>query len=375
MARHQRDKSSILFISTRSKFQRMNLSYIIQKYNTHAKCVKHLEKVRWHGTPVCPFCDKTNVTPRHLVKKSARGRKRKNPSPLRKTPLYHCNNCNKDFTVLRGTIFDGSKMPLPKWYMLIALMVNAKKGISALQISRDLNITYKSAWYSAMRVRCAMLDQGEMLKGVIEADSMYVGGKPRHRNKEGDESAAILSTVTTKRGKGTKKVPVVGFVEREGAKRIVLKMFNNNPTSKELIEMLKKHVKEDETILMTDEAPEFKPVGRKVQKHESVNHREKEYVRGAVHTNTIEGFWSMFKNGLRGQYHVLSKKYLPFYLAEFAFKYNMRNNQDLTFMETIERAVNDEKCTVKYKPKRNPRILAYGRRKKKRPCGKKSKCV
>lgn len=256
-------------------------------------------------------------------------------------------------------------MPLPKWYMLIALMVNAKKGISAKQISRDLDITYKSAWFSAMRVRCSMLDQGDMLKGVIEADSMYVGGKPRHRNNEHQENAAVLSVVTTKRGKGTKKVPVVGFVERDGTKRIVLKMYNNNPTSDELLKMLKRYVKEDKAILMTDEGSEFKRFKKQVE-HHTVNHSQKEYVRGKVHTNTIEGFWAQFKNGLRGQYHVLSKKYLPFYLAEFAFKYNLRNNQSTTFMETIENAVNDSKCVVKYKPKRNPQTLAYKSKTKKR---------
>lgn len=346
----------------------MNLITITEKFNTHQKCVTHLEKVRWNGNPACPHCKSTSITPRALKIKSNRGRKRKHPEQPRKTPLYHCNGCNKDFTVLMGTIFEGSKMPLTKWFMLIGLMLDAKKGISAMQISRNLGVTYKSAWFSAMRVRCAMLDQAEMLEGIVEADAMYVGGKPRHRYKA-SENEAILSQITkSRRGKGTKKVPVVGFVEREGLQRIVVKMFNGNPTGQELLKMLKRYAKQSNMTLMTDEGGEFKLLGKHVP-HHTVNHFKKEYVRGNIHTNTIEGFWSMFKNGLRGQYHVLSKKYLPFYLAEFAYKYNLRNEHKNSFMETIHNAVNDPKCQVNYKPKARPRYLAYKLKKKKREIG------
>jgi transposase-like protein len=355
----------------------MNLTYISEHFNTHIKCIQHIEKVRWQNKPICPHCNSDKITARDgMPRKSKAGRKRVHPEKPYKTPRYHCNACNKDFTVLMGTIFEGSKMPLPKWFMLISLMVHAKKGISAKQISRDLDVTYKTAWFSAMRVRCAMLDQATMLHGIIESDAMYVGGKPRHRYS-GAENEANLSTVS-KRGKGSKKVPVVGFVEREHLKRIVVKMFNGNPTSAELMKMLKKHVKESDAILMTDEAKEYKPLGKEVQ-HLSVNHSQGEYVKGkganAIHTNTIEGFWAHFKNGLRGNYHALSKKYLPFYLAEFAFKYNTRNNTHSTFMETVYNAVNDPKCAVNYKPKKYPRYLAYGPKKKKKPCGKEHECV
>ena len=347
----------------------MNLSYINEKFNTQAKCVAYLEKVRWHGKPVCPFCKSDNVTARHLMKKSPRGRKRIHAEQPRNVPQYHCNSCNKDFTVLYGTIFEGSKMPLTKWFTLIALMINAKKGISAMQISRDLGITYKSAWYSSMRVRCAMLDQAEMLNGIVEIDEAYVGGKPRHRYHSGD-SSATLSTVTTKRGRGTKKIPVVGIVERTGKKRVVTKIMEHL-TSADLLKMLKRYVNMTDVIVMSDEYKGYKKFDNYVQ-HLSVNHSKKEYVRdNFIHTNTIEGFWSLVKNGIRGQYHVLSKKYLPFYLAEFAYKYNHRNEHDTTFKETIENAVTEPKCAVNYKPKAYPKFLAYKRRKKKGAVGKK----
>lgn len=342
----------------------MNLIELQNKFNTHQKCLDHLTKVRWDNNPVCPHCESSSITPRALRKKSNRGRKRKNPEKIRKTPLLHCNSCNKDFTVLMGTIFEGSKMPLHKWFMLISLMLNARKGISSMQISRDLDVTYKSAWYSAMRVRCAMLDQADMLEGIVEMDEVYIGGKPRHRNTAAEPNKAILSSLTTKRGRGTDKVPVVGIVEREGKKRVVTKI-QDNLTSKSLLAMLKRYVKTDSAVLMTDDYKGYKQFD-KILQHLSVNHSKKQYVDGIIHTNTIEGFWSIIKNGIRGQYHVLSKKYLPFYLAEFSYKYNRRNLSGATaFKQTIDNAVTDEKCEVNYKPKAYPKFLAYRRKKKK----------
>lgn len=348
----------------------MNLSILQQKFNTHDKCIRHLEKVRWEGNPVCPHCESSSITPRELKKKSNRGRKRKNPEQTRKTPMYHCNSCNKDFTVLMGTIFEGSKMPLQKWFMLIALMLDAKKGISSKQISRNLDVTYKSAWYCSMRVRCAMLDQADMLEGIVEMDEVYIGGKPRHRNitdnssnEQPENNQAFLSRVDTKRGRGTKKIPVVGIVERSGKKRVVTRILNDL-SGKELLKMLKRYVKQDKAVVMTDEYKGYNSFDKVVQ-HLKVNHSQKEYVKdGVIHTNTIEGFWSIIKNGIRGNYHVLSKKYLPFYLAEFAYKYNRRNGSN-AFDEMLDNAVVEEKEMLNYKPTKYPKFLAYRKRKKK----------
>lgn len=363
----------------------MNLITLQNKFNTHIKCIRHLEQVRWNGHPVCPHCQSTSVTPRELRKKSNRGRKRKHPEVPRKTPMYHCNGCNKDFTVLMGTIFEGSKMPLQKWFILIALMLNARKGISAMQVSRDLGITYKSAWYSAMRVRCAMLDQAYMLEGIVEMDETYVGGKPRHRNtpdnvanigyKEIEEDVWDKKKFPkNKRGRGSKnKIQVVGIVERGGKKRVAMNI-KDNLTSKDLIKMLKRYVnmEEDKTTVMTDDFSSYKAFN-KIIEHYTVNHSKKEYVKHlkgvkeSIHTNTIEGVWSIIKNGIRGQYHVLSKKYLPFYLAEAAYKYNRRSPEGkaIAFDETVNNAVTEEKCEVNYKPKAYPRFLANRNPKKK----------
>lgn len=326
----------------------MNLIELSAKYNTHLKCVKHLEKVRWNNKPVCPKCSKpTTITSRKGFK----------------TPRYHCNGCNKDFTVLSDTIFEGSKLTLNKWFLLIALMLNARKGISSLQLSRDLKVTYKTAWYSAMRVRCAMIDNTDMLEGIVEMDEVYIGGKPRKRNvNDNVPDIGNLSFEKPKRGRGTSKTAVVGIVERTGKKRVVTQV-KDSLTGRELLAMLKKYVKTDEATLMTDDFRGYKALDKEIERY-SVNHSKKEYARGNVHTNTIEGFWSIIKNGIRGQYHVLSKKYLPFYLAEFTYKYNHRLDKSTNFDDTISNTVCDDKCVVNYKPKKDVRKIAYRKKPK-----------
>ena len=231
-------------------------------------------------------------------------------------------------------------------------MLNAKKGISSSQLSRQLGITYKTAWFAQMRVRCAMVDEDPILEGILEMDETYVGGKPKWRGVKVDPSVANLSSVTQqkpKRGRGTAKVPVVGIVERSGKKRVITKVMDTL-TSRDMLAMLKKYVAIDKSIMMTDEFRSYRAFDDYLQ-HLTINHK-KEYVRGTIHTNTIEGFWSIVKNGIKGQYQVLSKKYLPFYMVEFAFKYNNRADKS-SFNKIVGSAVDSDKCVVSYKPKGN----------------------
>jgi len=370
----------------------MNLIQLQRRFNTHRKCIKYLEIVRWHGKTVCPRCDSCSVTPRKFD--SLRNK-------YGGTPIYHCNGCNKDFSVLTDTIFEASNMPLQKWFMLITMMLNARKGISAKNIERNLGVTYKTAWYSSMRVRCAMLDQAYMLEGIVEMDESYFGGKPRKRNKKGgyDDSTANIGykSIETdqwkktkktefpknKRGRGANKIKVVGMVERGENGRVSLKV-QDSLTGADLLKTLKRYVKIDstKTTVMTDDFSSYNAFDKEIQ-HYTVNHSKKEYVRwikgvkDSIHTNTIEGVWSIIKNGIRGQYHVLSRKYLPFYLAEAAYRYNRRSKakKETAFDETIFNTVSDEKCAVKYKPKKYPKFLAYQRKKKKAEDGFEPFCV
>ena len=166
----------------------MNLIQIAQKYNTDAKCVNYLKALRWGNKVVCSKCGSDNV----VSVKSGLGR-------------YHCNSCKTTFSVLADTIFEDTRLDLPKWFMITGMILNAKQGISAKEISRDAGITYKTAWYACMRIRCAMIDNCATLQNIVEMDESYVGGKPRKRYNQ-SSSTTKLSEVTIKRGRGRQSV-------------------------------------------------------------------------------------------------------------------------------------------------------------------------
>lgn len=324
----------------------MNLTQLSKKYNTQAKCIKHLEDLRWgkgkSKKVVCPFCDGSRIT------------KRKH------SYYYHCNSCNRDFTVMVDTIFEDTRLPLTKWFQLILLMMNAKRGISSAQLSRDLGITYKTAWYCQMRTRCAMVEPALQLEGMLEMDESFVGSKPRVAYTK-DESATTLSRVTNKRGRGTKKVPVVGIVEKKGkvSTKVIYKLSGKN-----LLSMLKRYAKMDESVVITDGYRPYKQFDDVVD-HIAITHKEQLAKKGVLNTNTIDGFWAIIKGGIKGNYVVLSKKYLPFYLVEFQYKYNRRNEQAGAFDDLLKRGLFTDKEMLYYKPVRQIRNIANPAKKKK----------
>lgn len=235
-------------------------------------------------------------------------------------------------------------------------MLNAKLGKSAKEIHRDMGISVKSSWYCAMRARCAMLDTDMVLDGeILEMDEAYIGGKPRKAYKGKDEeSAPRLSQITHKRGRGTKKVPIVAIGERRGkmATKVIRKL-----TSRNLLYMLKSYVKGDKSILVTDQLAAYKKTDTVIERL-TVKH-SKQYSQGIVHVNTVEGYFSLLKNGIRGNYRAISEKYLVFYLLEYQYKYNRRNKRKGLFEEYLRKAVADDKCFVNYKPKMEPQKFAY----------------
>lgn len=174
----------------------MNIVEIYHTFPTEEDCIAHLEKVRWNDKPICPYCGSDHTT------------------PLPKEQRHHCNNCNTTFSVTVNTIFHHTHLPLQKWFLAISLILNAKKGISARQLARDLEVNKNSAWYLAMRIRKAMTEpqEREFLEGIVEMDETYVGGKPRKENKRDDDTP-------NKHGRGTKKTPVIGAIESEGKVR------------------------------------------------------------------------------------------------------------------------------------------------------------
>lgn len=287
----------------------MNIVSIFRQFPKESDCVAHLERVRWEGIPVCPYCKSLRVT------------------PMAAEFRHHCNGCNTTFSVTVGTIFHHTHLPLQKWFLAISLVLNAKKGISARQLSRDLEVNKNTAWYMGMRIRKAMFEQGELLRGVVEMDETYIGGKPRKKNG-GTQSPR-------KRGRGTSKTPVVGIVERGG--RIVAKPVEKSKLdSRSLAKMVREHVECGDAVLVTDEYSGYFRI-RAFMPHQTVNHQVC-YADGEIHTNTIESFWGLLKRGIIGQYHKVSIRHLHQYVTEFCYRYNHRRSPDL-FAYTLNRAV------------------------------------
>ena len=233
-------------------------------------------------------------------------------------------------------------------------MSTAKMGISSAEIARTVGVQYHTAWYACHRVRCAMIDNELRLEGMIEFDEAYIGGRKR-KLKKTDANKAVLSTITEKRGRGTSKVPIVGTVEKKG--RVYVKIIEKL-TGRNLLAMLKNIVKTEESIVITDDFKSYRSFDNQVE-HITINHSEG-YGKGIKTVNTIEGFWSILKNGIKGNYRSLSKKYLPFYLAEYSFKFNNRNVQDDPFAKILANAVKEDKCFMNYKPKCDTKQIVYG---------------
>lgn len=272
-------------------------------FNDLDKAREALEAARWPNGPYCPHCGSTE-------------RQARVEGTSHRPGLIYCNECRKTYTVTVGTVFERSKLPLTKWWLATHLMTSSKKGISAHQIHRMLGVTYKTAWFMCHRIREAMAPHAgtEPMGGngkTVEAHEAYVGGKEhnKHRNKR----------VKNARGKEGKAI-VFSLVERSGRVR---SHHVPDVSARSLRPILMNQLKRG-TLLMTDEGPSGKAAGKSFRRLEKVNHSIGEYVRGNVHTNTIEGYFSIMKRGIVGVYHHVSQQHLKRYLAEFDFRYNER---------------------------------------------------
>ncbi|MDX6480369.1 MAG: hypothetical protein QOG85_879 [Gaiellaceae bacterium] len=276
---------------------------------------EYLEQLRWpDGKPVCPHCGQSERAAYPIKGKSAR------------PGLWKCAACRKQFTVTVGTIFQGSHIKLNVWLLAFHLLCSSKKGFSALQLSRNLDVSLKTAWHMAHRIRWAMAEPSfTQLTGTVEADETYVGGKVRRPNKK--QFAPLNPNVPDvrkrKTGRGTDKTPVMLLVERGGQARAFRVA---NVTAETLGGAIRVHV-DRSAHLRTDSFKSYIKVGCEYASHETVDHNY-EYVRGDAHTNTAENYFSILKRGINGVYHHVSPEHLPRYLAEFDFRYNARHLTD-----------------------------------------------
>ena len=285
----------------------MDLLTLFDRFHSEERCAEYLEGLRWPEGVRCPRCDSDKI------------------SRILKRAQFDCDSCRYQFSVKAGTIFHDSHLPLRKWFAAVYLMCESRKGVSANQLKRTLKVAYKTAWYLCHRVRAALKDADtEPLEGTVEVDETFIGWKAKGKG----------------RGYTGNKAMVLGAIERGGGIRLTVEKRRDRKTLHEFIET---HAPDAEKVY-TDDFIAYKGIEDEDTAHESVNHSVGEYVRGDVHTNSVEGVFSLFKRSIVGAYHQVSVKHLPAYLDEFEFRFDNRNNPYL-FRDTLLRLIASEAVT------------------------------
>lgn len=310
----------------------MNLIEISEKFADELDAIKFFEGLRWGKKVTCAYCGSDRVGKRQ------------------RDFRFFCKSCSRSFSVTTATRIHDTRLPLRKWLFCTGLIIQAKKGLSAHQLARDLGVHYETAWNMYRIVREAIGNDEEKLDGVLEMDETYVGGKPRKpakmllapdQIKGYDKKLKQLRPrfkiaegsykkpkrfLAPKRGRGTEKIPVVGIVQRHGD---VIAEVMEHLTGTELKDMVKAHVNKKKSIIITDEYRGYNKLDAIIE-HIKIDHQRMWSYRG-LNTNTIESFWAILKRALVGQYHQVSPEYLPDYVNEIVFKYNYRENPDQMF--------------------------------------------
>ena len=282
----------------------MDLIRVFTRFPDDEACVEHLERVRWGDTPTCPHCQSTRVGRRNDGRRIAR---------------WNCHKCHASFTVLSGTVFHKTRIPLPKWFLAISLTLNAKKGLSSHQLARDLDMNQKSAWRLARQIRAAMVDERELMSGIVEADAAYIGAKPRRRNRDGNGDPPKAP-----RRRGTRKMPVTGVMERGGR---VAAQPSARVTGRDLQASIECHVENDASVQMTDQWPAYRHVGY-TMRHAVVDHAAR-YVEGLIHVKSIEGSRALVRRASTASHHHCRLQHAAAYTDESCFKFNIRRHDNL----------------------------------------------
>jgi len=295
------------------------LAQLTEHFADKQTCIDYLTSLRWAGKVTCTFCGNEKV---YELKGS--------------TKRFKCAKCRKQFSAIKGTIFENSPISLQTWFIAVYILTAHKKGISSVQLATDLGVTQKTAWFMAHRIRFALKAKSfdTQLGGTVQVDETFMGGKNKNRHAD--------KKVEASQGRSVKdKTPVLGIVSEEGEVRTQVIANTQAKTIKPIIQQM---VKEG-SILVTDEWQAYRDL-RKNYLHVVVNHKEGKYVNGPYSTNRIEGFWSILKRGVYGIYHQVSAKHLHRYCDEFSFRYNSR---EVDAMERFEASIQDvHQCRLTY---------------------------
>jgi len=290
-----------------------SLISLANHFSNDKRCRDFITEQRWGKTIVCPFCGHTHIYA------CGNGDNQ-----------FKCGHCHKRFSCLVGTIFQNTKLPLQKWFMAMYLVSSHKKGISSHQLSRDIEITQKSAWYMLQKIRTLFRQyDNKALAGEVEMDEMYLGGREtnKHESKKTEHT----------QGRSTKtKAPIFGMVERNGRARV---MYVPNTQAATLMPIIRQFCN-DNAHLFTDELNSYSGLSGMGFRHQFINHGKKEYVNGDAHTNTIEGFWAQFKRMVFGLYHHISREYLQVYINEAVYRWNTRKiSESRRFADMFEKSI------------------------------------
>ena len=299
---------------------------LADQLRTEADAYRYLEQLRWGDRPVCPHCGSVR-TPYFLNPENGKSRKTRTGSASQRR-VWKCADCRKQFSVLTGTIFHGTKIEIRKWVLVIFEMASSKNGVSAREIERKYDLTPRTAWFMLHRIREAMKREpmADLLSGRVVADETWYGGNPRNRHGHDPKQH------NTGPQKGN-KVPIMALVSRETGEVRARVMPDVKPDN--LRAVLYEHTDPKTTHLHTDTSKQYKSIGREFAAHGAVNHGQREYVRGDVSTNHAESYFAQLKRSLDGTHHHVSREHLHRYVAEFDYRYSTCKHTDTERMRGI----------------------------------------